>query len=43
VDQDGDIDAAYSVGLQFVDVSPENSIPLLAYVYQELLEQSLDG
>lgn len=31
----------YQFGLQFVDVPPESSIPLLAFVYQQLLEQSL--
>ncbi len=30
----------YRVGVQFSDVGAEASIPLLAYVYQELLEQS---
>jgi c-di-GMP-binding flagellar brake protein YcgR len=29
------------LGLQFVDVSTENSIPLLAFVYHKLMEQSL--
>jgi hypothetical protein len=28
------------IGIQFLEVSPENSIPLLAFVYQALLEQS---
>ncbi len=31
----------YQLGIQFVDVSAENSIPLLAFVYQQLIEQSL--
>ncbi len=43
VDQSGETDTPYSHGLQFVDVTPEDSIPLLAYVYHELLEQSLGG
>ncbi len=29
------------LGLQFVDVSTENSIPLMAFVYHKLMEQSL--
>lgn len=31
---------SFSLGLQFVDITPENSIPLLAYIYYELLAQS---
>ena len=34
-------DTPCHLGLQFIDVSPEDSIPLLAYVYHMLLEQSL--
>ncbi|MCX7164862.1 MAG: flagellar brake protein [Rhodocyclales bacterium] len=41
VDQTGETDTPYQLGIQFVDVSAEDSIPLLAFVYQELLEQSL--
>ncbi len=33
-------DVLYDIGLQFVDISPQQSIPLLAFVYNELLEQS---
>jgi c-di-GMP-binding flagellar brake protein YcgR len=40
-DTSGETDMLFQVGIQFVDVSPENSIPLLAFVYQELLNQSL--
>ena len=36
----GDAAMPYQIGIQFLDVSPENSIPLLAFVYQALLEQS---
>ena len=39
-EQGGDAAMPYQIGIQFVDVSPENSIPLLAFVYQALLEQS---
>lgn len=42
-DTSGETDTPYQIGIQFVDVSPENSIPLLAFVYQELLNQSLGG
>ena len=41
VEPDGETDTPYNHGLQFVDVSPEDSIPLLAFVYHMLLEQSL--
>jgi c-di-GMP-binding flagellar brake protein YcgR len=41
VDQSGESDTPYQLGIQFVDVSAEDSIPLLAYVYQQLLEESL--
>lgn len=40
VDCSGDGALPYRLGVQFIDVTPENSIPLLAYVYQALLEQS---
>lgn len=40
VDQSADSELPHRVGVQFVDVSAEDSIPLLAFVYQELLEQS---
>lgn len=43
VDASGETDAPYNVGLQFVDVTPEDSIPLLAYVYYELLQQTGSG
>ena len=36
-----DPEMRYQLGLQFVDVSAENSIPLLAFVYQQLIEQSM--
>ena len=39
-DHSADNEMPHRVGVQFVDVSPEDSIPLLAYVYQELLEQA---
>jgi len=32
---------SYQLGVQFVDLSAEYSIPLMAYVYKELLEQSV--
>lgn len=41
VDQSGDADTPYHIGLQFIDITPEDTIPLLAYVYHQLLEQSL--
>ena len=40
VDRSGDGALPYRLGVQFTDITPENSIPLLAFVYQELLEQS---
>lgn len=41
LDQSGETDTPYQLGLQFVDIGAEDSIPLLAFVYHELLEQSL--
>lgn len=41
IDRSGDTDTPYQIGLQFVEVSAEESIPLMAFVYQELLNQSL--
>jgi c-di-GMP-binding flagellar brake protein YcgR len=41
IDESGETIMPYNHGLQFVDVAAEDSIPLLAYVYHELLEQSL--
>jgi c-di-GMP-binding flagellar brake protein YcgR len=41
VDPTGETDMPYQLGIQFVDVPAEDSIPLLAFVYHELLEQSL--
>ena len=38
-DQTGEADMPCQLGLQFVDVSAEDSMPLLAFVYHELLEQ----
>lgn len=38
-----EVDAPCQTGLQFVEVAPEDSIPLFAYVYRELLEQSVGG
>lgn len=43
VDQSGETDMPYHLGLQFVDVPAEETIPLLAFVYHQLLEQSLGG
>jgi c-di-GMP-binding flagellar brake protein YcgR len=40
LEQSGDTETPYHLGIQFVDVAPEASVPLLAYVYHELLEQS---
>ena len=40
VDRSGDGELPYRLGVQFTDIAPETSMPLLAYVYQELLEQS---
>ncbi len=39
-DRGADAELSWRIGLQFVEVAPESSIPLLAYVYQELLEQA---
>ena len=39
-DQSGETNMPCQVGIQFVEVSAEDSMPLLAFVYQELLEQS---
>lgn len=39
-DHSADSELPHRVGVQFADVSAEDSIPLLAYVYQELLEQA---
>jgi c-di-GMP-binding flagellar brake protein YcgR len=41
VDPTGDTEMRNRLGVQFVDISSDDSIPLLAFVYQELLEQSL--
>lgn len=41
LDQSGETDTPFQLGLQFVDIGAEDSIPLLAFVYHELLEQSL--
>jgi len=41
VDESGNTETPYQLGLQFVDILPEQSVPLLAYVYHELLAQSL--
>lgn len=41
IDQTGETDTPYGLGLQFVDIPPEDTIPLLAFVYHQLLEQSL--
>lgn len=40
VDHGADSALPHRIGIQFVDVAPQDSIPLLAFVYQELLEQS---
>jgi c-di-GMP-binding flagellar brake protein YcgR len=39
-DPSGESDTPYQIGLQFVDLAAEESIPLMAFVYQELLDQS---
>ncbi|MDD5249284.1 MAG: flagellar brake protein [Rhodocyclaceae bacterium] len=39
IDQSADSNTPYHLALQFVDVSAEKSIPLLAFVYHLLLEQ----
>ncbi len=36
-----DTETPYELGVQFVEVSAEQSVPLHAYVYHQLLEQSL--
>ncbi|MBL0125065.1 MAG: flagellar brake protein [Betaproteobacteria bacterium] len=41
VDHTGDADTAYHLGVQFVDVTASATIPMLAFVYHQLLEQSL--
>ncbi|MEI8162724.1 MAG: flagellar brake protein [Betaproteobacteria bacterium] len=41
VDRSGETDTPHQLGIQFMDVGAEESIPLLAFVYHELLEQSL--
>jgi c-di-GMP-binding flagellar brake protein YcgR len=41
MDQTGETDTPYQLGVQFIDVPATDSIPLLAFVYQELLDQSL--
>ena len=40
LDSSGETDTPYQIGLQFVDLCGEESIPLMAFVYQELLDQS---
>lgn len=40
-DRSAQTDTPYNIGLQFVDVLPETSIPLLAFVYNVLLDQSI--
>lgn len=40
VDPGADAALPHRIGIQFTDITPQDSIPLLAYVYQELLEQS---
>jgi c-di-GMP-binding flagellar brake protein YcgR len=39
LENSADAELPYRVGVQFIDITPDDSIPLLAYVYQELLEQ----
>ena len=41
VDRSGETDTPHQLGIQFVDISAEESIPLMAFVYRELLEQSM--
>ena len=36
-----DSNSPCQLGLQFVDVTTEDSIPLVAFVYHQLMEQSL--
>ena len=38
-DYSGGTDTPYQMGVQFLEIPPEHSIPLLAFVYQALLEQ----
>ena len=40
VEHGTDPELPWRIGVQFVDITPDDSIPLLAYVYQELLEQA---
>lgn len=40
VDHSADAALPHRVGVQFMDIAPQDSIPLLAFVYQALLEQS---
>jgi c-di-GMP-binding flagellar brake protein YcgR len=41
IDRSGETDMPYQIGIQFAELSAEESIPLMAFVYQELLDQSL--
>lgn len=41
IDRSGETDMPYQIGIQFIEISAEESIPLMAFVYQELLDQSL--
>jgi c-di-GMP-binding flagellar brake protein YcgR len=40
-DHTDDSDTGYQLGLQFLDVAARDTIPMLAFVYYQLLEQSL--
>jgi c-di-GMP-binding flagellar brake protein YcgR len=40
VDHSADSALPHRIGIQFADIAPQDSIPLLAFVYQALLEQS---
>lgn len=40
IDRSGETGTPFQHGLQFADIPPEQSVPLLAFVYQELLAQS---
>jgi len=40
-DHTGETDSAYQLGLQFLDVAAQDTIPMLAFVYHQLLEHSL--
>lgn len=40
IDRSGETSTPFQYGIQFADVPPEQSVPLLAFVYQELLAQS---